>query len=82
MVAALISHRHGLVGRPDYIIETDQGVAPVELKSYSLNFAQGCRIHHSLLPARGRALGDHGNSITCRNSPVRKQVDRKCRDLS
>jgi CRISPR-associated exonuclease Cas4 len=33
MVAALVSHRHGLVGRPDYLIETDQGVVPVELKN-------------------------------------------------
>ena len=33
MVAALVSHHHGLVGRPDYLIETDQGVVPVELKS-------------------------------------------------
>ena len=33
MIAALISHHHGLVGRPDYLIETDQGAVPVDLKS-------------------------------------------------
>ncbi|MDQ1557170.1 MAG: CRISPR-associated exonuclease Cas4 [Pyrinomonadaceae bacterium] len=29
----LLSHRHGLVGRPDYLVETDEGVVPVEAKS-------------------------------------------------
>lgn len=29
----LLSHRHGLIGRPDYLVETDEGVVPVEAKS-------------------------------------------------
>ncbi|HEX8128277.1 MAG TPA: CRISPR-associated protein Cas4 [Pyrinomonadaceae bacterium] len=29
----LLSHRHGLVGRPDYLVQTDEGVVPVEAKS-------------------------------------------------
>jgi CRISPR-associated exonuclease Cas4 len=29
----LLSHRHGLVGRPDYLVETEDGVVPVEAKS-------------------------------------------------
>jgi CRISPR-associated exonuclease Cas4 len=29
----LISWRHGLKGRPDYLIETEEGVVPVEIKS-------------------------------------------------
>lgn len=29
----LLSHRHGLVGRPDYLIQTDEGIVPVEAKS-------------------------------------------------
>jgi CRISPR-associated exonuclease Cas4 len=29
----LVSHRHGLVGRPDYLVRTDDGVVPVEAKS-------------------------------------------------
>jgi CRISPR-associated exonuclease Cas4 len=29
----LLSHRHGLAGRPDYLVETDEGVVPVEAKS-------------------------------------------------
>jgi len=32
MVPALLSHHHGIVGRPDYLIESDQGVVPVEVK--------------------------------------------------
>ena len=30
---ALLSHRHRLAGRPDYLIETQEGVVPVEAKS-------------------------------------------------
>ena len=29
----LVSTRHGLVGRPDYIVDTATGLVPVELKS-------------------------------------------------
>ncbi|HLL71585.1 MAG TPA: CRISPR-associated protein Cas4 [Pyrinomonadaceae bacterium] len=29
----LLSHRHGLVGRPDYLLQTDEGIIPVEAKS-------------------------------------------------
>jgi CRISPR-associated exonuclease Cas4 len=29
----LVSHRYGLTGKPDYLIQTDDGVVPVELKS-------------------------------------------------
>ena len=29
----LLSHRYGLVGRPDYLVQTDEGVVPVEAKS-------------------------------------------------
>ena len=31
----LVSHRHGLVGRPDYVIRTPGGLVPVEVKSRS-----------------------------------------------
>ena len=31
-VPTLVSHLHGLVGRPDYLLDTDQGLVPVELK--------------------------------------------------
>jgi CRISPR-associated exonuclease Cas4 len=30
---ALLSHQYGLVGRPDYLVQTDEGVVPVEAKS-------------------------------------------------
>lgn len=33
---ALVSHRHQLVGRPDYLIDTAEGVIPVEVKSSRL----------------------------------------------
>jgi CRISPR-associated exonuclease Cas4 len=29
----LVSHRHGLTGKPDYLVETTHGVVPVEVKS-------------------------------------------------
>lgn len=29
----LLSHRHALVGRPDYLMQTDEGIVPVEAKS-------------------------------------------------
>ncbi|HEX8635635.1 MAG TPA: CRISPR-associated protein Cas4 [Pyrinomonadaceae bacterium] len=29
----LLSHRHGLVGRPDYLVRTEEGIVPVEAKS-------------------------------------------------
>jgi CRISPR-associated exonuclease Cas4 len=31
----LVSHRHGLIGRPDYVIRTRNGLVPVEVKSRS-----------------------------------------------
>ena len=31
--APLVSHRYGLTGKPDYLIETREGLVPVELKS-------------------------------------------------
>lgn len=34
--APLISWRHGLKGRPDYLIETKEGIVPVEIKSTTL----------------------------------------------
>lgn len=30
---ALLSHRHRLVGRPDYLVQTEEGIVPVEAKS-------------------------------------------------
>ncbi|MCS6844806.1 MAG: CRISPR-associated protein Cas4 [Caldilineales bacterium] len=38
----LISTRHGLVGKPDYLVETDAGVVPVEVKR-----------SHAPIPAEG-----------------------------
>ena len=29
----LVSHRHGLTGRPDYLVRTQDGIVPVEAKS-------------------------------------------------
>jgi CRISPR-associated exonuclease Cas4 len=29
----LLSHRHALVGRPDYLVQTEEGIVPVEAKS-------------------------------------------------
>jgi CRISPR-associated exonuclease Cas4 len=29
----LLSHRHGLIGRPDYLVQVDEGIVPVEAKS-------------------------------------------------
>jgi CRISPR-associated exonuclease Cas4 len=29
----LLSHRYGLTGRPDYLVQTDEGIVPVEAKS-------------------------------------------------
>ena len=29
----LLSHQYGLIGRPDYLIQTDEGIVPVEAKS-------------------------------------------------
>lgn len=29
----LVSHRHGLTGRPDYLVRTEGGIVPVEAKS-------------------------------------------------
>ncbi|MFN7995327.1 MAG: Dna2/Cas4 domain-containing protein [Bryobacteraceae bacterium] len=29
----IVSHRYGLVGKPDYLVETTEGLVPVELKS-------------------------------------------------
>ncbi|MFL6274278.1 MAG: CRISPR-associated protein Cas4 [Blastocatellia bacterium] len=32
----LVSERYGLIGRPDYLVETDDGIIPVEIKSAKL----------------------------------------------
>src|SRR5215470_14817351 len=32
----LISEKYGLIGRPDYLVETDEGIIPVEAKSARL----------------------------------------------
>lgn len=42
----LISRRFGLIGRPDYLVETDEGVIPIEVKS-------------TKCPAGGRAYDSH-----------------------
>ena len=33
LVRPLVSLRHGLTGKPDYLVETNDGLVPVELKS-------------------------------------------------
>lgn len=42
----LISKRFGLIGRPDYLVETDEGIVPIEVKS-------------TKCPAGGRAYDSH-----------------------
>jgi len=42
----LVSRRHGLSGRPDYLVRTDEGIIPVEAKS-------------TRLPAGGRPYDSH-----------------------
>lgn len=42
----LISNQYGLVGRPDYLVETDDGIIPVEIKS-------------ARMPASGRPYDSH-----------------------
>lgn len=42
----LISKRHGLVGRPDYLVKTGEGIIPVEIKS-------------ARLPANGQPYDSH-----------------------
>jgi CRISPR-associated exonuclease Cas4 len=42
----LLSKQYGLVGRPDYLIETDDGIIPVEVKS-------------AKMPASGRPYDSH-----------------------
>jgi CRISPR-associated exonuclease Cas4 len=42
----LISRRYGLIGRPDYLVQTDEGIIPVEAKS-------------ARSPAGGRAYDSH-----------------------
>jgi CRISPR-associated exonuclease Cas4 len=42
----LISRRFGLIGRPDYLVETDEGIVPIEVKS-------------TKCPAGGRAYDSH-----------------------
>ena len=42
----LISRRFGLIGKPDYLIETDEGIIPIEVKS-------------TKCPANGRAYDSH-----------------------
>ena len=33
LARSLVSLRHGLTGKPDYLVETDDGLVPVEVKS-------------------------------------------------
>ena len=42
----LVSRRYGLTGRPDYLVRTDEGVIPIEVKS-------------TRRPANGRAYDSH-----------------------
>jgi CRISPR-associated exonuclease Cas4 len=42
----LISRSYGLIGRPDYLVQTDEGIIPIEVKS-------------TKLPAGGRAYDSH-----------------------
>lgn len=42
----LISRAYGLIGRPDYLVRTDEGIIPVEVKS-------------TKLPANGRPFDSH-----------------------
>lgn len=48
----LVSWRHGLKGRPDYIIETAEGIIPVELKS-------------TTCPRSGRPYDSHVMQLIC-----------------
>jgi CRISPR-associated exonuclease Cas4 len=42
----LISRAYGLIGRPDYLVQTDEGIIPIEVKS-------------TRCPANGRAYDSH-----------------------
>jgi CRISPR-associated exonuclease Cas4 len=42
----LISRRYGLIGKPDYLVQTDDGIIPIEVKS-------------TRCPANGRAYDSH-----------------------
>lgn len=42
----LISRLYGLIGKPDYLVETDEGIVPIEIKS-------------TKCPADGRAYASH-----------------------
>ncbi|HEV7842271.1 MAG TPA: CRISPR-associated protein Cas4 [Pyrinomonadaceae bacterium] len=48
----LISWRHGLKGRPDYLIETKEGIVPVEIKS-------------TAFPRSGRPYEAHVMQLIC-----------------
>ncbi|HEY9401944.1 MAG TPA: CRISPR-associated protein Cas4 [Pyrinomonadaceae bacterium] len=48
----LLSHRHGLVGRPDYLVRTDEGILPVEAKS-------------AACPANGVPYESHVMQLAC-----------------
>jgi len=48
----LLSHRHGLVGRPDYLVRTEEGVLPVEAKS-------------AACPANGVPYESHVMQLAC-----------------
>jgi CRISPR-associated exonuclease Cas4 len=48
----LLSHRHGLVGRPDYLVRTDEGILPVEAKS-------------AACPANGVPYRSHVMQLAC-----------------
>ena len=50
--AALVSREYGLKGRPDYLVETSEGVVPVEIKS-------------SFAPAKGHAYDSHVMQLAC-----------------
>ena len=49
---ALISLKYGLKGRPDYLVETAEGIVPVEVKS-------------SICPASGRPHDSHVMQLAC-----------------
>lgn len=48
----LISWQHGLKGRPDYIVETAEGIVPIEIKS-------------TFLPRSGRPYESHVMQLAC-----------------
>lgn len=48
----LISWQHGLKGRPDYLVETTEGIVPIEIKS-------------TFLPRSGRPYDSHVMQLAC-----------------